>query len=104
MGQWLGLSLPGQRLQILSMVEELRSHMPSSPKNPKYKKKQYPVNIVLSNSQTDKTSLSVVHGDNGIFNIDPNEGYAYKTASCTNGQSFTYTTHKFINKKRGRLC
>ena len=61
----------------------------------KYKKKQYPVNIVLSNSQTDKTSLSVVHGDNGIFNIDPNEGYAYKTASCTNGQSFTYTTHKF---------
>ena len=38
--QWLGLCLPMQGVQILSLVEKLRSHLPYA-QEPKQKQKQY---------------------------------------------------------------
>ena len=41
MVQWLELCLPTQRVQIQSLVRELKSHMPHGQKTPNIKQKQY---------------------------------------------------------------
>ena len=61
----------------------------------KYKAKHFPVNIVLSNASANVTSLNIIYGENAEFTIDPNQGYVYRGASCTNSQTYSYTTHLF---------
>ena len=56
----------------------------------KYKKKSYSVTINANNADVGTPNQSVVHGENAVTLIAPESQYAYKTASCTNGQSFSY--------------